>query len=92
MPSSSEEHAEGTAVLPPGIALHARPAAAFVRAATRFDSSIAVAANGRKANAKSILEVLALGATEGTELLLRASGMDATRAVRALVAIVDTLG
>ena len=87
MPPSSER----TAVLPVEVPLHARPAGAFVRDAVRFHSSIAVAANGKSANAKSILEVLALGATGGTELTLSASGDDAAEAVDHLAALVAQL-
>jgi len=87
LPPSSER----TAVLPEEVPLHARPAGAFVRDAVRFQSSIAVAANGKSANAKSILEVLALGATGGTELTLSASGDDAAEAVDHLAALVAQL-
>jgi len=78
--------------LPDGVALHARPAGAFVQQAARFGAAIEVAANGRRANAKSILEVLALGAEGGTELVISASGDDAPAAVRDLVGVVPGLG
>lgn len=87
MPTSSER----IAVLPDEVALHARPAGAFVKDAARFESSIAVAANGKSANAKSILEVLGLGATGGTELTLSASGDDAAEAVDHLATLVAQL-
>jgi phosphotransferase system HPr (HPr) family protein len=67
--------------LPATVALHARPAGAFVRAAASFAATIEVEANGRRANAKSILEILALGADGGTELAISASGDDAAEAV-----------
>jgi phosphotransferase system HPr (HPr) family protein len=66
------------------VALHARPAADFVRTAMGFDAEIVVAANGREANAKSLLSVLGLGATGGTELRLRADGENAAGALHAL--------
>jgi len=74
--------------LPAGVALHARPAALFVRTAMRFRSKIVVAANGREADAKSILNVLGLGATAGTTLRVRAEGDDAAEALDALAALV----
>ena len=70
--------------LPADVALHARPAAQFVRTAVGFSADIAVAVNGREANAKSLLAVLALGAEGGTELRLTASGDDAPLALDAL--------
>ena len=81
MPSPSSERLVS---LPAGVDLHARPAAQFVRTAVGFSADIAVAVNGREANAKSLLAVLALGAEGGTELRLTASGDDAPLALDAL--------
>ena len=82
MPASSD--VEVVVMLPAGVDLHARPAAQFVRTAVGFSAELAVAANGREANAKSLLAVLALGATGGTPLQLTANGEDATVALDAL--------
>ena len=82
MPTSSD--VERVVTLPAGIDLHARPAAQLVRTAVGFSAQIAVAVNGREANAKSLLAVLALGATAGTPLRLTASGQDAAIALSAL--------
>jgi phosphotransferase system HPr (HPr) family protein len=85
--ASSEQAASSPAVLatlPEGVDLHARPAADFVRTAMGFAASIQVAANGREADAKSLLTVLALGAKGGTELRLTAAGEDAGAALDAL--------
>ncbi len=80
------------AQLPETVPLHARPAGRFVREATAFPCAIAVSANGRRANAKSILEVIGLGATGGTELELSASGECAAEAVEHLAALIRGLG
>ena len=80
MPPSSES----TATLPPGVDLHARPAAQFVRTALGFRAKVVVAAGEREADAKSLLSVLALGAKAGTTLRLRADGDDGPVAVEAL--------
>ena len=74
--------------LPPTVALHARPAGAFVRAAASFAAAIEVRANGRQANGKSILEILGLGADGGSELTISASGDDAPAAVAQLAELV----
>ena len=87
MPPSSER----TVALPEAVPLHARPAGTFVRAAAQFGATVAVAANGKRANAKSILEVLALGAEGGTELTISASGDDAADAVDQLATLVAEL-
>jgi len=90
--ASSETASEARAVLPAEVALHARPAGLFVREAARFAATIQVAANGKSANAKSILQVLGLGASGGTELRLSASGDDAAEAVTSLSELVHGLG
>lgn len=87
MPTSSELEVK----LPADVALHARPAADFVRTAMSFDTAIRVGVNGREADAKSLLAVLALGATGGTALRLRADGEDASAALEALAACVASL-
>jgi phosphocarrier protein HPr len=75
--------------LPDGVALHARPAGLFVRAAAGFRSRIVVTAGEKRADAKSILSVLSLGAEGGTTLVLRAEGDDAEPAIAALAACVS---
>lgn len=77
--------------LPAAVALHARPAANFVKTALRFHSRVSVGANGKTADAKSILAVLALGAKGGTSLQLSADGEDADAALDALAACVTGL-
>jgi phosphotransferase system HPr (HPr) family protein len=77
--------------LPDAVALHARPAGVFVRTAAAFAATIEVHANGRQANAKSILEILGLGADGGTELAISASGDDAAAAVAQLAQLVAGL-
>jgi phosphotransferase system HPr (HPr) family protein len=67
--------------------LHARPAALFVRTAGRFRSKITVSdgAGGRgPVDAKSILSVLTLGVSSGTEIEVAADGEDADAAIAAI--------
>jgi phosphotransferase system HPr (HPr) family protein len=89
MPASSEVAA--LVRLPENVALHARPAGVFVREAAKATADIRVEANGRSANAKSILDVLGLGATGGTELVISASGPDAAEALERLSELVSCL-
>ena len=60
----------------------------FVREAAERLPRSASAANGERANAKSILDVLGLGATGGTELVISASGADAAEALERLSELV----
>jgi phosphotransferase system HPr (HPr) family protein len=87
VPASSEL----TVALPAGVALHARPAATFVKTALRFRSRLTVGTDGKVADAKSILAVLALGAVGGTVLRLSAEGEDAPDALAALTSCVSGL-
>ena len=86
MPASFESVA-----LPAGVALHARPAATFVKTALKFHSRVTVGLDGKVADAKSILAVLALGAVGGTVLRLSAEGDDAPDALAALATCVSGL-
>lgn len=91
MSPSSELLVERDARLPSAVALHARPAGELVRAASAFTSEIFVSANGKRANAKSILDVLALGAEGGTQLVIAASGDDAVAAAEQLALLITAL-
>lgn len=70
------------------LGLHARPAAALVKLAGRFDSEIWLEKNGMEVNGKSIMGVLMLAAEQGSELVIRADGTDAEAAMLALVDLV----
>ena len=69
--------------------LHARPAEMFARLAAKFKSKIDVLREGDRINAKSIMDLLTLGAAKGTELVLEAEGPDAQEAVEALAELVE---
>ena len=66
--------------------LHARPAARFVQAASRFSSRIVVRENGREADAKSLIALLGLTIRPSSEITLAADGPDADEALAALAA------
>ncbi|MCL6595654.1 MAG: HPr family phosphocarrier protein [Firmicutes bacterium] len=71
--------------LPTG--LHARPAAAFARTAARFRAQVRLKHRGHEADAKSVLEMLALGVEAGATVRVEAWGEDAAEAVSALAAL-----
>ncbi|HXH28854.1 MAG TPA: HPr family phosphocarrier protein [Candidatus Polarisedimenticolia bacterium] len=70
------------------LGLHARASARFVQVASRFKSRILVTRDGRSANGKSILGLLALIGSPGTRLTISADGSDEGEAVQALVDLV----
>lgn len=69
--------------------LHARPATSFVKMAIKFSSEIFVSTeNKEKVNGKSVIDLLTLGAKNGTELLITAKGEDKEEALDALEGLV----
>jgi phosphocarrier protein HPr len=85
---SSEPLVAVTATLPADVALHARPAGLFVREATRLGCPVTIVANGKRADARSILQVLALGASGGAEVVIEVSGEGAAEAAEHLARLV----
>lgn len=68
--------------------MHARPAAAFVKAAGGFAAEITVEKDGLEVNGKSIMGMLMLAAEQGSRLRLSAQGPDAHEALDALAGLV----
>ncbi len=73
-----------TVVAPSPHGLHARPATVLAETAKRFKSEIALRVGTKTANARSLLSLLSLGATGGTELTVSADGPDAEAALKAI--------
>lgn len=71
------------------LGLHARAAARFVQVASRFKSRIRLAHNGRTADGKSILGLLALIGAQGARLTISADGSDEKEALRSLIDLVE---
>jgi phosphotransferase system HPr (HPr) family protein len=70
--------------------LHARPAELLARRALAFQSQIEVIKDDLRVDAKSILHILTLGASQGTQLVLEARGSDAEEAIETLVALIES--
>jgi len=70
--------------------IHARPAAVLVQAAKDFSSNIYLEKGRTRINAKSIMGILALAATYGTELKVIAEGEDEEAAVKAIVHLFES--
>lgn len=66
------------------LGLHARAASRLVTEASRFDSDIRVAKDGREVSGKSIMGVMMLAAARGARLRITAEGDDAEAALDAL--------
>ena len=71
------------------LGLHARAAAQLVRMANEYNSDISLIKPNQQANAKTIMEVLMLGAAQGEDLTVEAGGDDEENAVEAIVQLID---
>jgi phosphocarrier protein HPr len=69
--------------------LHARPAAEFVKTASRFQSDIVVTKEDLEVNGKSIMGMMMLAAECGSTIVIRALGADSEQAVTELTTLVE---
>ena len=84
--ADADASARLTLVNPQG--LHARPAAQIATAMGCLEAEVAVEACGRRADAASSLELLTLGAGQGAEITVSATGVDAAQAVETVRGLV----
>ncbi len=88
--TAKDNSAERIAVVAAEDGLHMRPAMKFVECANSFSSQIQVIKDHQTVDGKSIMQMTMLAATRGTELRIRARGQDASQAVEALAALIET--
>jgi phosphocarrier protein len=72
------------------LGLHLRAAAQFVKVANRFECNIHVEREGTTVNGKSIMGLAMLAAARGSRIVVIAEGRDATEAIEALGALIDS--
>ncbi|TWB16899.1 phosphocarrier protein HPr /phosphoenolpyruvate--protein phosphotransferase /PTS system IIA component (Glc family) [Nitrospirillum amazonense] len=83
------QSAEQSVVLPLVHGLHARPSAVLAAAAKPYAAAVFLAAQGRRANAKSAVAAMSLGLRHGDALTVLAEGEDAAAAVAAVAAAIS---
>ena len=71
--------------------LHTRPGTEFVKIAKGFESTITVTKDGKDANAKSLVKVMKLGISQGSEILISADGCDEEAAIQSLESYITQL-
>ncbi|SEA01534.1 HPr family phosphocarrier protein [Marinobacterium iners] len=71
------------------LGLHARAAAKLVTLANQFNANIRINKDGREVDGKSIMSVMMLAASKGTEIALVAEGDDAPEALNAITALIN---
>ncbi len=70
--------------------LHARPAAKFVKLASRFASEIWVEKDDEEINGKSIMGLMMLAAAQGAVIKVSAEGDDAEEAISKITELVNS--
>ncbi len=71
------------------LGLHARAAAKLVKVASAFESQIDIEREGQQVNAKSIMGVMMLAASQGTSLSVSIDGPDEVEAMDAVLDLVN---
>ena len=71
------------------LGIHARPAAQFVKTASRFSCDIIVEKDAERVDGKSIMGLMMLAAGHGSVLEISADGNDAEGALDALAALIE---
>ena len=69
--------------------IHARPAALFVKAASRYDSDVFVEKDGNRVSGKSIMGMMTLEASMGSKIVVLIEGPDAEAAMAELQALIE---
>jgi phosphotransferase system HPr (HPr) family protein len=74
------------------LGLHARPAMVFVETAMKFKADITVRRvdQSEAVDGKSIMQMMMLAATQGTEIEITASNEDCDQAIKELVSLVES--
>lgn len=71
------------------LGLHARASAKFVATASRYQSHIDVCKGNQTVNGKSIMGVMMLAASQGTELTMHIDGPDENEMMTAMMALIE---
>jgi phosphocarrier protein len=71
------------------LGLHARAAAQLVSLVSGFKSEVTILKDGESVNGKSIMGLMMLGASQGTDIEVEAEGEDEAEALAAIEALVD---
>jgi len=66
------------------IGLHARPASKITNEASKYKSNISIILNGKVANAKSLINLMALGVKNNNKIQIQAKGLDEADAIVAI--------
>ncbi|WP_096085259.1 HPr family phosphocarrier protein [Agaribacterium haliotis] len=71
------------------LGLHARAATKFANVAKQYAASIEVEVAGKSIDGKSIMSLMLLAASKGTEIVLRTDGNDEDKAMKGLCELIN---
>jgi phosphocarrier protein len=71
------------------LGLHARASAKLTQIANQFESDIWLEKNDKKVNAKSIMGVMMLAASQGSNITITTEGPDEKEALNSIVALIN---
>lgn len=71
------------------LGLHARASAKLTQIANQFDSDIWIEKNDKKVNAKSIMGVMMLAASQGSNVIITTEGLDEKEALNSIVTLIN---
>jgi len=75
-------------VIPNKLGLHARAAAKLVSTASKFSAEVYLEKGDNRINGKSIMGVMMLAASKGTEINVITDGADENAALKAVIALI----
>jgi phosphocarrier protein HPr len=71
------------------LGLHARAAALLVQTVSRFEAEVTISKDGQNVDGRSIMGVLTLAATQGSEIAVEAKGKQAEEAISAVEKLIE---
>ncbi|HRC58064.1 MAG TPA: HPr family phosphocarrier protein [Kofleriaceae bacterium] len=86
---ANDESVSRTITIQNELGMHARAATKFVQLAGKFGCEVFISKDGHEVNGKSIMGVLMLVASKGSQVMLRARGDRAAEAVVALAKLIE---
>jgi phosphocarrier protein HPr len=82
---TGEDYGTRTVVVTNRHGLHARPCSAIVNTVGRHQANVTIQKSSQAVDASSVLDLMTLAATQGTELVISATGPEAAEALETLV-------
>jgi phosphocarrier protein HPr len=81
---------QATVVIRDPVGLHARPAAVVVQTAGRYKARVRLEHGEKRADARSIIQLLGLGVRQGSPVTIVAEGTDEQEAVAAVLSVLES--